>query len=148
MAGHRTTFPAVRLSRRRLLAGAAAAALLGSGLRRAAAADHALPAFMRLSEALTGRRRLDAAAGARYLAALGERLDAAALARLLAAPLPADLSAAADRIVADWYSGEARIDGSTVSVDYDGALLWDALDFTKPPGQCGGETGFWADPPA
>ena len=27
------------------------------------------------------------------------------------------------------------------------ALLWKALDFTKPPGVCGGETGYWADAP-
>ena len=27
------------------------------------------------------------------------------------------------------------------------ALLWNALDFTKPPGSCGGETGYWADAP-
>jgi hypothetical protein len=151
MAGQDTTLPAVRLSRRRLLAGAAAAALVGGGLRPAAAAESGLPAFLRLSAALTGQEGLDADAGARYLQALSQRLDAGALARLLAAPpqaLPADLSAAAQGIVADWYAGEARIDGATVSVDYDGALLWSALDFTKPPGQCGGETGYWAGPPA
>jgi hypothetical protein len=37
--------------------------------------------------------------------------------------------------------------GVTVA-DLNGALLWDALAFTKPWGSCGGETGYWRDPPA
>jgi hypothetical protein len=31
--------------------------------------------------------------------------------------------------------------------DFTGALVWQALTFTKPFGECGGETGYWADPP-
>jgi hypothetical protein len=27
------------------------------------------------------------------------------------------------------------------------ALVWNALDFTKAPGLCGGGTGYWAAPP-
>ena len=26
-------------------------------------------------------------------------------------------------------------------------IVWQALTFTKPFGECGGETGYWADPP-
>lgn len=40
-----------------------------------------------------------------------------------------------------------RLPGVTVA-DLNGALLWDALAFTKPWGSCGGETGYWRDPPA
>jgi hypothetical protein len=32
-------------------------------------------------------------------------------------------------------------------VDFTQALVWNALTFTKPWGECGGETGYWADPP-
>ena len=31
--------------------------------------------------------------------------------------------------------------------DFNGALVWNALAFTKPFGDCGGATGYWADPP-
>jgi hypothetical protein len=27
------------------------------------------------------------------------------------------------------------------------ALVWNALTFTKPWAECGGETGYWANPP-
>jgi hypothetical protein len=37
--------------------------------------------------------------------------------------------------------------GATVA-DLNSALLWDTLAFTRPRGSCGGETGYWRDPPA
>ena len=33
------------------------------------------------------------------------------------------------------------------SIGLPSALLWDALDFTKPSGFCGGLTGYWGEAP-
>jgi hypothetical protein len=70
-----------------------------------------------------------------------------ALAELAADP-QAGTGPIADELVAAWYSGlYTRPDGDQAIAGYTGALLWTALDFTKPPGFCGGETGYWAEPP-
>jgi hypothetical protein len=55
--------------------------------------------------------------------------------------------AVADDIVAAWYSGTYEISGGLAVAGFIDALLWNTLDFTKPPGECGDETGYWADPP-
>ncbi|MBN9592029.1 MAG: hypothetical protein J0I02_07325, partial [Alphaproteobacteria bacterium] len=44
----------------------------------------------------------------------------------------------AKRFTAGW--------GQAVS-DFNGALVWAAMTYTKPWANCGGETGYWADPP-
>jgi Membrane bound FAD containing D-sorbitol dehydrogenase len=54
----------------------------------------------------------------------------------------------ADDIVAAWYSGTYDTPAGPAVAGFTDALLWNALDFTKPPGFCGGETGYWADPPS
>jgi hypothetical protein len=71
---------------------------------------------------------------------------AADLARLAADP-GASAGTLATDIVAAWYSGlyEARDGLATISLP--NALLWEALDFTKPAGFCGGRLGYWADAP-
>jgi hypothetical protein len=53
----------------------------------------------------------------------------------------------ADAIVADWYSGLYYTGHGTAVSDFNGALVWNALSFTKPFGSYGGEIGYWADPP-
>ncbi|MCB5174804.1 sorbitol dehydrogenase family protein [Microvirga lenta] len=53
----------------------------------------------------------------------------------------------AEDIVAAWYSGVCDTDRGEVLATFTGALVWNALDYTKPFGSCGGETGYWADPP-
>ena len=30
---------------------------------------------------------------------------------------------------------------------FEQALLWQAMSFTKPFADCGGETGYWSEPP-
>jgi hypothetical protein len=62
---------------------------------------------------------------------------------VLAAAPGTSVGTLADDIVAAWYSGLY----TTSALDLTKALLWDALDFTKPPGLCGGATGYWADAP-
>jgi len=57
----------------------------------------------------------------------------------------------ADAIVAAWYSGLVATSNSGEGpvyevADFTDALLWDALTFTKPWAECGGELGYWADP--
>lgn len=54
----------------------------------------------------------------------------------------------ADDIVAAWYSGTYETDTGEKLAAFNDALVWNALDFTKPFGSCGGETGYWAEPPA
>ena len=51
----------------------------------------------------------------------------------------------ADDVVAAWYSGSYATAAGPAVAGYTDALLWQALSFTKPPGYCGGETGYWAD---
>ena len=68
------------------------------------------------------------------------------LARLAADP-GAKAGPLADDIVAAWYSGNYQTAAGLASISLANALLWDALDFTKPSGFCGGLTGYWADAP-
>ncbi len=51
-------------------------------------------------------------------------------------------------IVAAWYSGVSPDPESGEVITYTDALMWQAMSFTKPMGYCGGETGYWAEPPA
>jgi hypothetical protein len=65
---------------------------------------------------------------------------------VLAADPGTSAGAVANDIVAAWYSGSYRLRAGATAFGLTGALLWKALDFTKPPGVCGGATGYWADP--
>ena len=107
-------------------------------------------------------RRLPRVVGKAYRRRHPPDLDPAAAARLLdgfvstgrgpglATSLPIPMPRAgplADDIVAAWYSGIYDTATGPAVAAFNDALLWDALDFTKPSGACGGETGYWADPP-
>lgn len=50
------------------------------------------------------------------------------------------------QIIAEWYSGVQQTASGDNLVTYTDALMWDAMDYTKPQGWCGGETGYWALP--
>lgn len=52
------------------------------------------------------------------------------------------------RIVTDWYAGVQATPSGEEVVTYTEALVWNALDYTKPQGWCGGEMGYWALPPS
>jgi hypothetical protein len=102
--------------------------------------------FLSLSERLTGVEDLDPDAANTLLGgfvATGRAPALADLARL--DPVPA--SPLADAIVAAWYSGLYDSGQGTAVADFNGALVWNALGFTKPFGNCGGDLGYWADPP-
>ena len=51
------------------------------------------------------------------------------------------------QIIAGWYSGVQQTASGEELVTYTDALMWNAMDYTKPQGWCGGETGYWALPP-
>jgi hypothetical protein len=136
------------MTRRSLILGAASVATLAIGLPLAAGAQDIITAdqFRALSARLTGVTDLDGAAAGRLLdgfIAMGRGPD---LARLAANP-GRNTGALADAIVAAWYSGSYDTVAGLATFGLTNALVWKALKFTKPPGLCGGPTGYWADAP-
>jgi hypothetical protein len=106
-----------------------------------------LDRFLDLSSRLTGAPpdALDRDAAGALLAAFqaaGRGRDLVAL-----AADPGGDKALATDLVAAWYSGLFDTKAGTEAVTYNGALVWRALAFTKPLGNCGGETGYWSQPP-
>ena len=138
------------ISRRGLILGSASAASLTFAFPLSAGMGDTITVeqFRALSARLTGASLgdLDMGAAAKLLDGFISMGVAADLARLAADP-GASAGTLATDIVAAWYSGlyEARDGLATISLA--NALLWDALDFTKPAGFCGGRIGYWADAP-
>jgi hypothetical protein len=138
-------------TRRDLLAGVAAAiAAAGtSGFPRELYADTTVTVeqFLALSQKLTNTSGLDAAVAKTLLGGFLSTGNGQALAALIAGqgqdgPL-------ANAIVAAWYSGlYDSAAGKQAVATFTDALLWNALIFTKPPGWCGGETGYWSKAPS
>lgn len=143
---------ALSVTRRAWMMGSTGAALaLAAGLSPGpAAALEAidLDAFRRLSARLTGAvlSDLDAQSAATILDGLLSLGRGADLARL-ATDATASSGSLANDVVAAWYSGIANSDRGEVLAAFTGALVWNALDYTKPFASCGGETGYWAEPP-
>ena len=136
-------------TRRAILAGVAASivAVGATGFPDAvyAAAEVTTDQFLALSERLTGANDLDADIAATLLGGFLATGYGADLERLVKSD--SSVPDLANAIVAAWYSGlYLDADGEAVAT-YTDALLWTALTFTKPMGYCGGETGYWADPP-
>ena len=100
--------------------------------------------FLALSEKLTTQKGLSKdIAGAMHNAYSAiHKQDA--LDQLAAGGENADL---ANAVVASWYTGESPDPDSLSVLTYTDALIWTAMDYTKPMAYCGGETGYWADPP-
>jgi hypothetical protein len=133
------------MSRRELLLAGAATAIAGFPPSAFSQAPATVDEFLKLSERLTGASDL----GAGIAKTLLDGLLATGKGNELAA-LAADRDgsgALADAIVGSWYSGiYETADGPAVAA-FDQALVWDALTFTKPFASCGGETGYWSEPP-
>lgn len=138
-------------TRREAILGAAGAAIAAAGVAGFPAGLFAqgevtAAEFLRLSEQLTGADDLDADVAGTLLGgflATGHGAELRALADgggTAATPL-------GDAIVAAWYSGLYDGGHGTAVADFNGALVWTALAFTKPFASCGGEVGYWADPP-
>ena len=108
--------------------------------------------FLRLSQRLVGRTRLDARVAATYLNALlavpGNIPRLAQLARG-AAPgpdlIPAHL--ALERTIIEWwYTGTYTLNGEPRLATHPGALMWNALGMPAP-GTCASAFGAWSRPP-
>lgn len=138
------------ISRRALILGSASAAVLALALPPSAGGGESISveAFRALSARLTGASLtdLDPGAAAKLLDGFLSTGRGTNLARLVADP-GASAGTLADDIVAAWYSGNYRTASGLASIGLPSALLWDALDFTKPSGFCGGLTGYWGEMP-
>ena len=139
------------MTRRALMLGSAGMTLaLAAGLGRPAAARDAisLDDFLKVSARLTDQDAadLDPDAAARILQGLTSIGRGPGLV-LLAQDPAVTAGTVADDIVAAWYSGVCDTDRGEVLATFTGALVWNALDYTKPFGSCGGETGYWAEAP-
>ena len=138
------------ISRRGLILGGVSAASVAFAFPLCAGARETITVeeFRALSARLTGASLTDLAAGASAklfdgFLSMGRGAD---LARLAVDP-GAKAGPLADEIVAAWYSGNYQTATGLASIGLPSALLWDALNFTKPSGFCGGLTGYWGDAP-
>lgn len=142
-----------RTTRRRLLLSALAGTIAAAGAggfpaRLYALAEISESEFIALSQALTGAEWLDPRVASTLLGgflAMGKDAELAALAAEM--PAPDASGELAEALIAAWYSGIFAGPNGPVAADYTGALLWNALAFTKPAGLCGGETNHWSEPP-
>jgi Membrane bound FAD containing D-sorbitol dehydrogenase len=125
---------------------AAIAAASASGFPAAlfAAAPVTLPQFMTLSARLTEAADLDTGIGEKFLGGFLASGQGAGLAGLVAGTSEPELESA---IIVAWYSGVYDTGRGKAVAGFEQALLWKALTFTKPPSDCGGEMGYWSQPP-
>ncbi|QJP17256.1 ribonucleotide-diphosphate reductase subunit alpha [Starkeya sp. ORNL1] len=137
------------LTRRDAILGALAAALATAGSNGFAAADGDLDVngFLALSTTLTGAPAslVDRDVATTLLGGFIATGNGDALKRLVADPT-SDRELG-DAIVAAWYSGVYSTGKGEAVATFDHALVWQALSFTKAPGNCGGETGYWSQLP-
>ena len=137
-------------TRRALMLGSASMTLaFAAGLSRPAQAQDAisLEAFRKVSARLTDMQASDLdPAAAKILQGLISIGRGPGLA-LLAQDPNVTAGTVADDIVAAWYSGICDTDRGEALATFTDALVWNALDYTKPFGSCGGETGYWAEAP-
>ncbi|MCY0096626.1 sugar dehydrogenase complex small subunit [Hoeflea ulvae] len=145
MTKPKSTLP-LNATRRSILIGgsALAASAFAQFPNNAFAATIDADGFLELSKKLTGHSDLsadDALKMFEAFKAIGKGDDLAALAEGDADP---ELG---NEVVASWYSGVSPDPDSEEVITYTEALMWPAMSYTKPMGYCGGETGYWADPP-
>jgi hypothetical protein len=136
-------------TRREILAGVAAAiAAAGTaGFPTSLYAEAGLTVddFLALSEKLTGKESLDAAVAAKLLGGFVAAGKGDGILQLMRGDEIDDgLSGA---IVGAWYSGLYETGWGQAVSDFNGALVWAAMTYTKPWANCGGATGYWADAP-
>ena len=135
------------MTRRNLLSAVSAVSLLSLMQLpgRAYAANLNLDAFLALSEKLVGQENLSDDIAGEMLNALKAVGKDEGLSALADGAEDETLSAA---IVEAWYTGVSPDPDDLSVLTYTDALLWRAMEYTKPMGYCGGATGYWAEPPA
>ena len=136
-----------------LLAPAARLRAIAQRTRTPAAGPPAISVdeFLRVSQRLVGRTRLDAQLAATYLnALLVVPVNAPLLVQLArgpaAGPDPAALLALERTIVEWWYTGIYTLNGERHLATHTGALMWTAMNLPAP-GSCTGAFGSWSRPP-
>ena len=135
-----------------LLAPAARVRAIARQPRTSASEPAAISAdeFLRLSQRLVGRTRLDAQIAATYLNALlavpGNLPLLARLARN-AGPVLTPAHLALERTIIEcWYTGTYTLGGERRLATHTGALMWNALGMPAP-GTCASAFGAWSRPP-
>ena len=116
--------------------------------------------FLALSEKLTEKSGLELNVATTILGGFLVTGHGAEIAQLVGENFDS-FTPIANAIVAAWYSGlyttvprgtgasNHPLRGRVQRVaTFDQALVWNALTFTKPWGECGGETGYWSNPPS
>jgi hypothetical protein len=154
-----------QLSRRDLILAAVGAAIASVGTAGFPAALFAQSTvtpeqFLTLSEKLTATSGLDLKVATTILGGFLATGHEAEIAQLVGEKFNS-FTPIANAIVAAWYSGlYTTVPTGTGASDhplrqrvtrvatFDQALVWNALSFTKPWGECGGETGYWSNPPS
>ncbi|MFI0845165.1 sugar dehydrogenase complex small subunit [Mesorhizobium sp. IMUNJ 23232] len=138
------------VTRRSFFLGSASMAALATGLPGFAFAQDSVTAdqFIALSARLTETpaSSLDTTTAGKLLEAFLANGRGPGLA-LLATDTQVDTGTVANDVVAAWYSGVVDTQDGQALAGFTDALMWNALDFTKPFAYCGGEMGYWADPP-
>lgn len=114
-----------------------------------AASGISVEQFTNLSKTLTQAASLDPDVARTLLGAFIATGHEADLSALIADPASATGKNAtvAKAVVAAWYSGVCNTATGQAVATYDQALMWSAMSFTKPMGICGGDTGYWSEPP-
>lgn len=126
------------------------ASLLAAGVARPALGQDELEAFRALSARLTGfsAAEIDAELALDMMDGLRTAGNGAGLSDLLSNAAAESDSELARRIAVAWYSGmHPSAAGISLRAYYD-ALVWRALEFTRPPGQCVAASDAWTEPPA
>jgi len=152
------------INRRELLQGIAALASSGwlpPAFAQGAPSTTLSPTqFSATSLACTGYAFDDPRVAAAMLRALNDavgRANLIRLAKLASNTPPAELDASlkanglertAEIVIASLYTGTVDSPKGTIVISYDQALVWQACGWTKPNAFCGGQTNYWADPPA
>ena len=125
------------------------ASLIAAAVARPALGQDESQSFRALSARLTGfseadidaEPALDMMDGLRA-AGLGDALES------LLADGPNGDEELARQIAVAWYSGmHPSVAGPSPRAHHD-ALVWRALEFTRPPGQCAATSEAWSEPPA
>jgi hypothetical protein len=134
------------ISRRGLLSAVSAVSLLSLTQipTRAFAADLDVEGILALSQKILRKEDLFEDVAAKILksfADIDRKDDLTALAE------GAEDQALSNEIVAAWYSGVSPDPDDLQVLTYTDALMWQAMDYTKPMAYCGGPMGYWADPP-
>ena len=103
---------------------------------------------MRLSAEITGVADLDPGLGQTIYALLGLESQIDSLLQRSPEDSAAEARAALEvEVISAWYSGIVESAAGPRLASYEEALMWRALDFTKPMGYCGDGFGSWALPP-